>query len=77
MSDEHYCVVKHEVNCKILLFSDGIYPDWPIFVKPLHELAESDELRFTRRQKDIIKDVEHCIVVLNARFKIIRCENRR
>lgn len=54
------------------LLADGIYPNWPIFVKPLHHPGNYDEAYFTKRQEDVRKDIERFFGVLQARFCVLR-----
>lgn len=51
---------------------DGIYPDWPLFVKPIHEPRCTAERRFSNRQEVERKDVDCAFGILQGRFRIMR-----
>ncbi len=54
--------------------TDGIYPDWPLFVKPIHN-AVTDIAKFmSARQEATRKDIERLFGVLQSRFRILRLE---
>lgn len=36
---------------------DGIYPNWPIFVKPIHKTDSLSQSKFTVKQEAVRKDV--------------------
>lgn len=55
--------------------ADGIYPNWPIFVKPIHAPTSEAESKLTKHQEAVRKDVERCFGVLQARFKVLRLES--
>lgn len=48
--------------------ADGIYPNWPIFVKQIHSPSGPAEQKFTERQESVRKDVERCFGVFQSRF---------
>ncbi|XP_074288124.1 uncharacterized protein LOC141613289 [Silene latifolia] len=53
--------------------ADGIYPEWPVFVKTIHRsnlLSEKRKL-FARYQESARKDIERTFGVLKKRFAII------
>ena len=54
--------------------TDGIYPDWAIFVKPNHAPVNAKEKAMTQAQESCRKDVERLFGVLQGRFKILRHE---
>lgn len=54
--------------------ADGIYPNWPIFVKPTHATESNAERRFMQRQESVQRDVQRCFGVLQARFCILSNE---
>ena len=56
--------------------ADGIYPDYPIFVKTVHEPATEKERYFAKKQEALRKDVERAFGVLQKRFFIIRSHSR-
>lgn len=51
-----------------LLLTVGIYQDWSIFAKPLHQAEQDEEKRYCTQQEAVRKDVERCFGVLRARF---------
>lgn len=65
------------VRKMLYLLGDGIYPDWPLFAKPIHHPANEREQLYSKRQEAIRKDIERCFGVLQSRFEILRRENRR
>ncbi|KAE8910125.1 hypothetical protein PF003_g6415 [Phytophthora fragariae] len=54
-----------------LEMTDGIYPDWPVFIKPLHQPLGNKQKYFTKRQEACRKDVERAFGVLQARWRIL------
>ncbi len=53
---------------------DGIYPDWPIFAKPIHNAVNIIKKFFSARQEATRKDVERLFGVLQSRFGVLRLE---
>lgn len=51
--------------------ADGIYPDWPIFLKTIQEPKNEKEKYFAQRQESVRKDVERAFGVLFARWYIL------
>jgi hypothetical protein len=47
--------------------ADGIYPDWTVFVKPLHQTRDKKKAHFTKVQKACWK----AFGVLQARWRIL------
>ena len=45
---------------------DGIYPDWPIFVKPIQQPINGDEKKFSKFQEGSRKDIERLFGVLQT-----------
>lgn len=62
---------------KLYFLGGGIYPNWPLFAKPIHEPTNDSEKMYTNREESIKKEKEKCFSVLQARFEILRRENRR
>ena len=56
-------------------FADGIYPNWPLFAKPIHQPSNDAESKYTKLQEGVRKDIERCFGVLQARFFILRRES--
>ena len=66
-----FMVNGNEYNMGYYL-TDGIYPEWAIFVKSLPKpLSEKDKL-FAIKHAEVRKDVECAFGVLQARFAIVR-----
>lgn len=55
-------------------FSDLVYPNWPMLVKPIHSPQSPEEIKFTQRQEAVRKDVERFYGVFQGRFKVLRYE---
>jgi hypothetical protein len=51
--------------------ADGIYPEWPIFVKTHCNLTEEKYGRFAKEQEACRKDVERVFGVLQSRWAIV------
>lgn len=52
--------------------ADGIYPNWPIFVKPFSEPLGDGQKIYNTLQEARRKDIERCFGVNQMRFKIFR-----
>ncbi|XP_057811759.1 protein ALP1-like [Salvia miltiorrhiza] len=52
--------------------TDGIYPDWPVFVKSFQFPNDEKKRRFKLMQEAVRKDVERAFGVLQARWGIIK-----
>ncbi|KAE9166631.1 hypothetical protein PF002_g31064 [Phytophthora fragariae] len=67
--------VEYKLNDKTYsmtyCLADGIYPDWPVFIKPLHQPLGNKQKYFTKRQEACRKDVERAFGVLQARWRIL------
>ncbi|XP_057779561.1 uncharacterized protein LOC130998146 [Salvia miltiorrhiza] len=48
--------------------TDGIYPDWPVFIKSFTFSSNEKKRRFKLMQKAAMKDVERAFGVLQARW---------
>lgn len=57
--------------------ADGIYPDWPTFVKSISMPQGSKKQLFAKRQESCRKDVERAFGVLQARFSIVTGPGRQ
>eukprot|EP00171_Calliarthron_tuberculosum_P016814 IDg16814t1 len=55
-------------------FTDGIYPEWYIIVRPNHTPLTMKEKATTKAQKGHRKDTERLFGVLQGRFRILRHE---
>lgn len=56
--------------------ADGIYPDWPLFAKAISNPTNKAEKLYTNVQEALRKDIERCFGVLQARFNVLRQENK-
>jgi hypothetical protein len=52
--------------------ADGIYPEWPVFVKTHRNPTEEKYGRFVKEQEACWKDVERAFGVLQSRWAIVR-----
>ncbi|WVZ50925.1 hypothetical protein U9M48_002130 [Paspalum notatum var. saurae] len=52
--------------------ADGIYPEWPAFVKSVRHPMERKTQRFSALQESARKDIARAFVVLQARWAVIR-----
>lgn len=50
---------------------DGIFPNWPVFLKTMSSPITGDQRRFCKMQEAIRKDVERAFGILQARFAIV------
>jgi len=56
--------------------TDGIYPSWPVFVKPFSNPLTEPEKYFTVKQAELRKDIECTFGILQARFHILARPSR-
>jgi len=54
---------------------DGIYPRWNILARPIHEPVDESEIRCTKAQEAMRKDIEPAFGLLQARFNVLRKES--
>ena len=52
--------------------TDGIYPEWATFIKPIRLLQSPKDSLFAKTQERHRKDVERAFGVLQARFAVIK-----
>ncbi|XP_020395832.1 protein ALP1-like [Zea mays] len=52
--------------------ADGIYPNWPTFVKAIRHPYEEKKVYFTQMQESCRKDIERAFGVLQARWAVLR-----
>jgi hypothetical protein len=52
--------------------ADGIYPNWPTFVKAIRHAFEEKKVHFTTKQESYRKDIERAFGVLQARWAVLR-----
>jgi hypothetical protein len=71
MPPVHYTINDHAYNFGYYL-ADGIYPNWPTFVKAIRHPYEEKKIYFTQMQESYRKDIEHTFVVLQARWAVLR-----
>ncbi|XP_062713728.1 uncharacterized protein LOC109428065 [Aedes albopictus] len=53
------------------LLADGIYPDWPIFMKTISHPQTAKAKLYAKRQESVRKDVERCFGILQACWQIL------
>ena len=53
------------------MHADGIYPSWPIFMKPITQPHGEKEKAYTKLQESVRKDVERSYGVLKLRFQCL------
>jgi hypothetical protein len=67
--------IRYELNGKYrfrgYFLTDGIYPDYGVFVKPISNPINEKEKYFTKMQESAQKDVERAFGVLQSRFHIL------
>jgi hypothetical protein len=56
---------------------NGIYLEWPIFVKTHHDPKEEKYSQFVKEQEDSRKEVEQEFHVLQSRWAIVRHPTRQ
>uniref|UniRef100_A0A336MR40 CSON005106 protein n=1 Tax=Culicoides sonorensis TaxID=179676 RepID=A0A336MR40_CULSO len=56
--------------------ADGIYPDWPIFVKTISEPSNRKAALFSKKQESLRKDVERAFGVLQSQWHILKNPGR-
>ena len=59
------------------LLADGIYPDYPIFAKPIHDAPHERQRWYSKIKESVRKTVERFFGVLQSRFEYLRRENRK
>jgi hypothetical protein len=52
--------------------ADGIYPDWPAFVKSVRSPRELKQRIFAEKQEGARKNIERAFGVLQARWAVVR-----
>lgn len=71
----NFKVNDHDYNYGYYL-ADGIYPNWPVFMKGIPAPQTQQDQHFTRVQAALRKDVECAFGVLKARFNILSVPGR-
>ncbi|XP_057800128.1 uncharacterized protein LOC131015700 [Salvia miltiorrhiza] len=61
-------LAKNSHHTRGYYLTDGIYPDWPVFVKSFQFLNDEKKRRFKEMQEAARKDVERAFGVLQARW---------
>jgi hypothetical protein len=64
-------VIGHTYT-KSYYLADGIYPEWPIFVKTHRNPTEEKYSRFAKEQEACRKNVEQAFGVLQSHWAIVR-----
>ncbi|XP_025815658.1 uncharacterized protein LOC112892751 [Panicum hallii] len=67
----NFTVNGHSYNMGYYL-ADGIYPDWPAFVKTVRQPMEMKTRLFAAKQEGARKDIERAFGVLQAWWAVIR-----
>ncbi len=57
--------------------ADGIYPQTPLFMGPIHAPVTPAEQAFTRHQEAARKDVERLFGVVQGRWRVVRAASHR
>jgi hypothetical protein len=70
MPPVHYTINGHAYNFGYYL-ADGIYPNWPTFVKAIRHTFEEKKIYFTQIQESYRKDIERTFGVLQARWAVL------
>ncbi|XP_008671323.1 protein ALP1-like [Zea mays] len=71
MPHVHYTINGNAYNFGYYL-ADGIYPNWPTFVKAIRHPYEQKKVYFTQMQESCRKDIERAFGVLQARCAVLR-----
>jgi hypothetical protein len=66
-----FTVNGHTYNMGYYL-ADGIYPDWPAFVKSVQHPMERKTAHFAALQESARKDIERAFGVLQSRWAVVR-----
>lgn len=69
--ESHRYVLHGTERSLLYLLADGIYPDWPTFVKSYKAPTTQEEKFFTQEQEACRKDVERAFGVLQAKWRIL------
>ena len=75
MPQIHY-TVNGNLYDKPYWLADGIYPNWPVFVKTIPDPQGAAKQYFAKQQEACRKDVERAFGVLQKRFAIVRNPSR-
>lgn len=57
---------------KVYFVADGIYPEWRIFVGPIHDAPAGPQTDYTKSQESVRKDIERIFGVLRGRSWVLR-----
>lgn len=71
---EGYVIDGERRDWYLYFLTDGIYPEWSIFVRPNHAPTTLQEQAMTKLQEGRRKDVERLFGVLQGRFRILRSD---
>lgn len=55
--------------------ADGIYREWPIFVRPIHDAPAGPKKDYTMAHEGFRKDIESIFSFLQGRFLVLRRES--
>ena len=59
------------------LLAEGIFPDYPIFAKTIHDAPHKRQRRYSKIQESVRKTVQRFFGVLQSRFEYLGRENRK
>lgn len=67
--NEGYCnALAGIIHHHMYFLGDGIYLEWSIFLKPVHEPHDKDGVRYNQKQEAVRKDIERAFGALQSRF---------
>jgi len=67
-----YALNGKERKALLYILTDGIYPEWTIFAKPIQAPISERQSYYTRRQEGQRKDFKRIFGVLQGRFRILK-----
>ena len=70
LPDYSYTIEGHE-RTLCYFNTDGIYPNWPIFMKTIHGAQSAKHKRFANAQEAFRKDIERAFGVLMSRWALL------
>lgn len=58
-----------------VILGDGIYPEWPIFGRPIHDVPAGPQNAYKKLQEGTRKDIERLFGVVQGHCSILRKES--